>query len=47
VILAPHALCWTDQWLAGIGAGPTFAPCSTCKHGREPRGEVNRAVLVQ
>jgi phosphoglycerate dehydrogenase-like enzyme len=44
VILAPHALCWTDQCFAGIGAADVRAVLDV-QHGREPRGVVNRAVL--
>ena len=45
VILAPHALCWTDQCFAGIGAADVRAVLDV-QHGREPRGVVNRAVLA-
>lgn len=44
VILAPHALCWTDQCFAGIGAADVKAVLDVM-HGREPRGAVNREVL--
>jgi D-3-phosphoglycerate dehydrogenase len=44
VILAPHALCWTDQCFAGYGAADVKAVLDI-QHGREPRGIVNRAVL--
>ena len=44
VILAPHALCWTDQCFAGIGAADVKAVLDV-RQGREPRGLVNRAVL--
>ena len=44
VILAPHALCWTDQCFAGNGAADVKAVLDV-QHGREPRGVVNRAVL--
>ena len=44
VILAPHALCWTDQCFAGIGAADVRAVLDV-QHGRVPRGVVNRAVL--
>jgi D-3-phosphoglycerate dehydrogenase len=40
VILAPHALCWTDQCFAGNGAADVRAV-------REPRVVVNKAVLEQ
>jgi len=45
VILAPHALCWTDQCFAGNGAADVRAVLDV-QHGREPRGLVNRAVLA-
>lgn len=44
VILAPHALCWTDQCFAGNGAADVKAVLDV-QHGYEPRGVVNRAVL--
>jgi len=44
VILAPHALCWTDQCFAGIGASDVKAVLDVM-HGRDPVGIVNRAVL--
>jgi phosphoglycerate dehydrogenase-like enzyme len=44
VILAPHALCWTDQCFAGNGAADVKAVIEV-QHGREPRGVVNREVL--
>ena len=44
VILAPHALCWTDQCFAGNGAADVKAVLEV-QHGRAPRGVVNRAVL--
>jgi phosphoglycerate dehydrogenase-like enzyme len=44
VILAPHALCWTDQCFAGNGAADVRAVLEV-QHGREPRGVVNRKVL--
>ncbi len=44
VILAPHALCWTDQCFAGNGAADVKAVLEV-KHGRVPRGVVNREVL--
>lgn len=46
VILAPHALCWTDQCFAGNGAADVKAVVDI-QHGRVPRGVVNRAVLDQ
>jgi phosphoglycerate dehydrogenase-like enzyme len=45
VILAPHALCWTDQCFAGNGAADVRAVLDV-QHGREPRLVVNKAVLV-
>src|SRR6185436_15678918 len=44
VILAPHALCWTDQCFAGNGAADVQAVLEF-QHGRVPRGVVNRDVL--
>jgi D-3-phosphoglycerate dehydrogenase len=44
VILAPHALCWTDQCFAGNGAADVKAVLDI-QHGREPRVVVNRPVL--
>ncbi|MDP9138121.1 MAG: dehydrogenase [Pseudomonadota bacterium] len=44
VILAPHALCWTDQCFAGNGAADVKAVLDI-QHGRVPRGVVNREVL--
>ena len=44
VILAPHALCWTDQCFADMGAADVKAVLDF-KAGRIPRGVVNRAVL--
>jgi phosphoglycerate dehydrogenase-like enzyme len=44
VILAPHALCWTDQCFAGNGAADVAAVLEV-QHGRVPRGVVNRDVL--
>ena len=44
VILAPHALCWTDQCFAGNGAADVKAVLEV-QHGRVPRGVVNREVL--
>lgn len=43
VILAPHALCWTDQCFAGNGAADVRAVLEVQK-GREPRGIVNKDV---
>ena len=44
VIVAPHALCWTDQCFAGNGAADVKAVLDVMK-GEVPRGVVNRAVL--
>jgi D-3-phosphoglycerate dehydrogenase len=44
VIFAPHALCWTDQCFAGIGASDVRAVLDVM-HGREPGGIVNRPLL--
>jgi D-3-phosphoglycerate dehydrogenase len=44
VILAPHALCWTDQCFAGNGAADVKAVLDV-QHGHEPRGVVNKVVL--
>lgn len=46
VILAPHALCWTDQCFAGNGAADVAAVLAVMR-GEVPRGVVNRAVLAQ
>ncbi|HVM85050.1 MAG TPA: NAD(P)-dependent oxidoreductase [Candidatus Binatia bacterium] len=44
VILAPHALCWTDQCFAGNGAADVKAVLDI-QRGHVPRGVVNRQVL--
>ena len=44
VLLAPHAMCWTDQCFAGNGLMDIKAVLDV-QHGRVPRGVVNRAVL--
>ena len=44
IITAPHALCWTDQCFAGIGAADVKAVLEV-QQGRAPRGVVNREVL--
>jgi phosphoglycerate dehydrogenase-like enzyme len=44
VILAPHALCWTDQCFAGNGAADVRAVLDV-QHGRQPRVVVNKSVL--
>jgi phosphoglycerate dehydrogenase-like enzyme len=46
VLLTPHALCWTDQCFAGIGAADVKAVLDVM-HGRAPSGIVNRAVVDQ
>jgi len=45
VIFAPHALCWTDQCFAGIGASDVRAVLEVAQ-GRDPVGVVNKAVLA-
>jgi D-3-phosphoglycerate dehydrogenase len=45
VILTPHALCWTDQCFAGIGAADVEAVIDVL-HGRQPRLMVNNALLT-
>ena len=44
VIVTPHALCWTDQCFAGIGAADVRAVLDI-QRGIVPRGVVNRTVL--
>jgi phosphoglycerate dehydrogenase-like enzyme len=44
VIVAPHALCWTDQCFGGIGASDVAAAQALMK-GEIPRGVVNREVI--
>jgi phosphoglycerate dehydrogenase-like enzyme len=44
VILTPHALCWTDQCFAGIGAAAVRSVLEVAE-GRVPGGLVNKAVL--
>lgn len=44
VILAPHALCWTNQCMAGNGAADVAAVLSTMS-GRAPAHVVNSAVI--
>jgi len=46
VILTPHALCWTDQCFAGIGASCVRSVFDVLE-GRVPDGLVNSAVLGQ
>ena len=43
VVLAPHALAWTDQCFAGLGADDVVA-CKALKRGEEPAAIVNRAI---
>lgn len=45
VILAPHALCWTDECFAGNGAADVAAALALSR-GEEPRGVVNREVFA-
>lgn len=44
VILTPHALCFTDQCMAGIGADDVRA-VRDIKHGHIPRAVVNQDVV--
>ncbi|MEC8544048.1 MAG: NAD(P)-dependent oxidoreductase [SAR324 cluster bacterium] len=44
VILTPHALCWTDQCFAGIGAADVKAVLAVMQ-GHVPVGLVNQEVL--
>ena len=44
VILTPHALCWTDQCFANIGAADIKA-VENVLSGEVPEGIVNRAIL--
>ncbi len=46
VIVTPHALCWTDQCFAGIGAADVKAVLDVM-HGRVPSGVVNPDVIDQ
>ncbi|MCB2053898.1 MAG: hypothetical protein KDE35_06605 [Geminicoccaceae bacterium] len=43
VILAPHALCWTDECFAGIGRADVEAVLAVLR-GEIPRGIVNREI---
>ena len=43
VILTPHALSWTDQCFAGIGAADIAAVIAVME-GREPRGLLNPTI---
>ena len=45
VILAPHALCWTDECFAGIGASAIRSVLDVAE-GRVPGGLLNGAVLA-
>jgi phosphoglycerate dehydrogenase-like enzyme len=45
VILAPHALCWTDQCFGGNGVADVRAVIDV-QHGREPHLVVNKTVLA-
>ncbi|ATL88141.1 glyoxylate reductase [Streptomyces malaysiensis subsp. malaysiensis] len=40
VVLAPHSLCWTDQYTAAVSASVT-ASLIAVSHGRQPRETVN------
>ena len=44
VVLTPHALAWTDQCFAGLGAADVAAAKAVMR-GDEPRGIVNREIL--
>jgi D-3-phosphoglycerate dehydrogenase len=44
VVLTPHALCWTDQCFAGIGASDVQAILAVMQ-GQVPLGLVNREVI--
>jgi phosphoglycerate dehydrogenase-like enzyme len=44
VFLTPHALCWTDQCFAGIGAADVQATFDVMR-GNVPRGIVNREIV--
>jgi D-3-phosphoglycerate dehydrogenase len=44
VIVAPHALCWTDECFAGNGAADVRAVLAVM-HGKVPVGIVNRAIV--
>ena len=46
VIVTPHALCWTDQCFAGIGAADV-ASVLAIHAGRQPPGLLNRTVMTQ
>jgi len=44
VIASPHALCWTDQCFAGIGAADVAGVLAMMR-GEVPRGIVNREIV--
>ncbi len=44
VVFSPHALCWTDQCFAGIGAADVRA-VQALMRGEPPVGIVNRAIV--
>jgi len=44
VVLSPHALCWTDQCMAGNGAADVAAVMATMS-GQTPAHVINAAVL--
>lgn len=44
VVVAPHALCWTDECFAGNGAADVKAVLDVM-HGRQPVGIVNRSIV--
>lgn len=46
VIVTPHALCWTDQCFAGIGASDVRSVLEV-RSGQVPGGLVNQAVAAQ
>jgi phosphoglycerate dehydrogenase-like enzyme len=46
VVVAPHALCWTDECFAGNGAADVRAVLEV-REGRVPKGIVNREVIDQ
>jgi D-3-phosphoglycerate dehydrogenase len=46
VVVAPHALCWTDECFAGNGAADVRAVLEVM-HGRVPVGIVNKDVVNQ
>lgn len=44
VIVSPHALCWTDQCFAGIGASDVASVLAMMR-GEIPRGIVNKEIV--